>query len=391
MAGNKTIFDLPLRTGVTADDRLAIVDSGNTLTSSVKVSDLRDGTGVNTLETLTGDITFSGTNIDISTNGQTIVLSGCTGGGGGGKYIAADGTNNIVPDYYATTSINSASSENAIVAGTGNTITNSTGNYGFIGGGSNNNIETGNYNSIVGGSNNIVNGFNSNTIGGTNNEIDSSNCAADSIVAGSNNFMTNEDFSLIGGGLDNDINNGGRNSMIGGANNLINESTYCGMIAGRYNILNGAQLSSIVNSYVGKIYGDYRLTPLNITNSTSSNIRQTAGTGTGRFEGTQSAIFNSDTCDIAGQVGNETTLATIIGSNNTNITGGTNNTIMIGTSGRTGLNSYTTYVETLEAFTHVVLNDYSNLNFSGDTAAAASGVPLGGLYHDNGDLRVRIT
>jgi hypothetical protein len=34
---------------------------------------------------------------------------------------------------------------------------------------------------------------------------------------------------------------------------------------------------------------------------------------------------------------------------------------------------------------------YSVLNFADDTAAAAGGVSLGQVYHNNGDLRIRIT
>jgi hypothetical protein len=31
------------------------------------------------------------------------------------------------------------------------------------------------------------------------------------------------------------------------------------------------------------------------------------------------------------------------------------------------------------------------LNFSGDTDASNYGVPIGGIYHDNGILRIRLT
>jgi hypothetical protein len=39
---------------------------------------------------------------------------------------------------------------------------------------------------------------------------------------------------------------------------------------------------------------------------------------------------------------------------------------------------------------NVRITNYASLNFSGDTAAAAGGVQLGQLYHDNGAVRVRI-
>jgi hypothetical protein len=37
-----------------------------------------------------------------------------------------------------------------------------------------------------------------------------------------------------------------------------------------------------------------------------------------------------------------------------------------------------------------ILSKYATLNFADDTAAAAGGVPLGGVYHNAGALRVRI-
>jgi hypothetical protein len=73
------------------------------------------------------------------------------------------------------------------------------------------------------------------------------------------------------------------------------------------------------------------------------------------------------------------------------ITGSTQFTTMISCSGRTATSDFTTYVETLEAFDGIVMTDYAALNFTGDTAAAAGNVPLGGLYHDAGAMRIRIT
>lgn len=36
------------------------------------------------------------------------------------------------------------------------------------------------------------------------------------------------------------------------------------------------------------------------------------------------------------------------------------------------------------------LSNYSKLEFSNDTTAAAGGIPLGGVYHTSGALKVRI-
>ena len=34
--------------------------------------------------------------------------------------------------------------------------------------------------------------------------------------------------------------------------------------------------------------------------------------------------------------------------------------------------------------------NYANINFADDTAAATGGVPLGGVYHTSGSLKIRV-
>ncbi len=36
------------------------------------------------------------------------------------------------------------------------------------------------------------------------------------------------------------------------------------------------------------------------------------------------------------------------------------------------------------------ITNYAGLNYADDTAAAAGGVPLGGLYHTSGTAKIRI-
>ena len=57
---------------------------------------------------------------------------------------------------------------------------------------------------------------------------------------------------------------------------------------------------------------------------------------------------------------------------------------MLGCNNRTAPISSATMVENLIVF------NYSNLNYADDTAAAAGGVVLGQVYHNNGALRIRI-
>jgi len=277
---NKTIPQLPEQTGITDNDVLAIVDSGETTTSKIKVSTLLSGIPANV-------------------------------------YESGSGSNSIKP-----------------VAGT-NTASNT---YSLVLNG-NNNTSTNQY-SISSGLNNDATGIYSAIIGGRDNNND-----------GKDSTILSSEFANITGNA----------TIIGGWGSYVYSNTN--------NPENGA-------------FSFY---------SPSTYIRQTNGSGTTGIKGNLQGLIASKDCEINGQTGNETNRGVIIGSNDTDLTGGTTNTLMLGCSGRTGLNSYTTYVETLEAFTHVVLNDYSNLNFSGDTAAATGNVPLGGLYHDNGALRVRIT
>ena len=430
MAGNKKIFDLPLRTGVTFEDRLAIVDSGDTTTYSVKVrelfADIPVAAAVTSLEGLTDDITFSGTNINISTNGQTIVLSGSTGGGGGsGVFIAADGTNNIVPDYYATSAIDSCSSESAIIGGTGNTIPNSTkysvivgslnstnnsergGIYssksstinvntaGVVVGGESNVTGTGGYyQGVFAGQSNTAQGINSAIFAGTNNQT-TGTADRSAIIAGQSNDISGDN-SVIAGGSGNNItlhNNG----ILGGGSNTIGNIQSCNILGGTSNtianasgdgsIIAGGNSNSISVNTRGRNNGIY--------NSYSSTINSPGG----------SSFYNSQLVIVGGSdntISHDGTYPNMItlGGNLNSITDATNSA-MVGGDGNTlsghsrsvilGGSGLTSNYDEEVLVPNLTIANYSSLNFSGDTAAAAGGVVLGQVYHDNGALRIRIT
>ena len=277
---NKTIPQLPEQTGITDNDVLAIVDSGETTTSKIKVSTLLDAVPA-------------------------------------GVYESGNGLNSIKP-----------------VAGT-NTASNQ-------------------YSVVINGNNN------------TSTDIYS-------ISSGLNNDSTG-DYSAVIGGRDNNAT--GKDSAI--------LSSEFGNVSNAGTVIGGWGTYVYANSTNPDKGGIIIYSP-------SSYIRQNNGSGTTTIKGENQAIIASRSSEINGQNGNQTIRSVIIASNDTDITGGTTNTLMLGCSGRTATNSHTTYVETLEAFTHVVLNDYSNLNFASDSAAATGGVPLGGIYHNSGDLKVRTT
>lgn len=336
MAGNKTIFDLPLRTGVTSDDRLAIVDSGNTLTSSVKVSDLRDGTGVNSLESLTGDITFSGTNIDISTSGQTIILSGSTGGGGG-EFIAGDGANSVVNDWIATSATTSPNS--AIINSSGSTI---------------NGTEA-------------VNGV---IIGG-----ESNNLLATSVGRGQEN-------SAIVGGEDNSINLDDWNGIFVGLNNNIGEGDYSVILGGQDgSMLRGS--SAIVGGFSHYLYDAYSgiFAGYNNTMAKFSDGNQVI------LGGENNTIRNNRFSDNRFILGGENNFAE---HGNGGVIGGNGNSQLHSGSVVIGGASLSTSQDNEVVVPKLRFPNYASLNFANDGDAATGGVLLGEVYHHNGDVKIRV-
>lgn len=265
---NKTIPQLPLQTGVTDLDLFAIVDSGETTTSSIKRSEFMSGatdTTFQNINTTTGNVYANNTDINIYDSTESFSHSVRIGGG---------------------------------------TITNTSNVFG----------------TTVGGRNNSNTGSNTHLLGGFVNSITGEDNAI--IVGRSDSIAGGTEFDVILGGRSNSITSG---------------AFYSTILGGQSNSLSGDWASIVGGS--------------SNTNSSSRGV-------------------------IVGGI-----------SNNLSGTGG----VMVACSGRTGSSDYTTYVDTLEAFEGIIMTDYSNLNFADDSAAATGGVPLGGLYHNAGAMRIRIT
>ena len=384
---NKTIAQLPLQTGITDNDLLAIVDSGETTTSRIKVSTLLDGVGG---AFQTGDATDSivpaysptsrgvvanttyvdklnvnltnALDIDNGTNNSSVTIGGfgtrtISGAGLGSAFVGGrnaqiSGNANFSSGQFGSSI---GGENNGMVAGRGNTI--SGGEYCFIGGGRSNFTSTF-YSGILGGQNNNVTGQWNAILGGVNNSTTGNHA----VVLGSRDSFANGKDALV---------------MSSEFAEAKNSST----VIGGWGTYAYGQSGSGTNPDKGSI----------IIYSNNTFVRQTNGSGTANIVGGLHGIMLSSNSEINGQSGNESNKAVIIGSESSQITGGTDSTIMLGCSGRTGVSSYTTYVETLEAFDGIVLNDYANLNFANDIAAAAGGVPLGGMYQNAGNMRIRIT
>jgi len=320
---NKTIPQLPEQTGKTDDDLLVIVDSGETTTSKIKISTLLSGVG------------------------------------GSSPFIAADGTNNAVPDYYATSSIDSLSSESAIIGGTGNVMIGTHNESVIIGGNTNGFVNSSTNSTLIGGTTNIIStGTNNSIMGGNNNTIQNVNDS--SIVGGwSNNISMSSSFIS---GQANIITGGARTcSGIVGSKN--------GNISGNFGFIGGGQNHIITESEGGILGGlacDVRGRWSVVAACDNSNVYGTfslIGAGAAHnCTGSQSAI-------IGGQSNNNSHNFSVI----------------------LGGNSQTTLQQNEVVVPKLRTTQYASLNFSGDTAAAAAGVQLGEFYHDNGVVRVRIT
>ena len=82
------------------------------------------------------------------------------------------------------------------------------------------------------------------------------------------------------------------------------------------------------------------------------------------------------------------------GTGSTGATGGTGSTGVTGPTGAGGTGANTFYGnQTIVGGTSgtLIISGYSVLNFSSDASAATGGVPLGGVYHNSGALRIRIS
>ena len=414
---NKTIPQLPEQTGKTDNDLLAIVDSGETTTSKIKVSTLLSGLEGN-LKTSNGTNSYRTEPMTITdtTGDYSIVAAGT------GNTITSTGDSNVI---FAGKDnlISNVSSNSAIVGGYSNQInSNSTTIFNtpiMLGGYSNRIVLTGGLwktsvniggttsdsnnensfmacgnfsqatgsHSVVFGRSHQVSGENSVSIGGSDNDITGKNSG---IYVGVSNTITNERSVIIGGqnnsvGFRNSViaggtyntNNGDSAFICGGlSNNIQGDGNYHSIVGGNNNTINaGLRGSTILNGNANTITnsgGGYAQNYNTIVGGGSNNI-----TSTGTYQ--YPIILGGSGNDII-----DSSNSAILGGNNNTVSGHTNS-VVIGGSGLTS--NYNSEVQV----PNLTIANYASLNFSGDTAAAAAGIVLGQVYHDNGALRVRIT
>jgi hypothetical protein len=270
----------------------------------------------------------------------------------------------------------------------------------MIGGYSNTKNNDGDINTIfnsssctIGGTTNWAAIYNSNSSsilgGGSYNAIFNGNTHSitsssySTIVGGEQNTLNSIGYGFIGGGKFN-ILSGGTNysSIIGGVSNE-NYGNYSGIFNGTLNKINNTatEHSTIIGSYSSTTEGDYSHIFGGLNNQIfnqqavivgGANNIITAGCDNDEMFGSRNSVISGNSVD--------TTFVNTIDTNS----GGYDRIVMLGTSGRTATTDTATFVENLVVF------NYTGLNFADDTAAAAGGVVLGQVYHNNGALRIRI-
>lgn len=347
---NISIPNLPAQTATTDLDILVIVNSGETTTSKITRADFLSGVG--------------------------------------GKLVDANltGTDNLYIDGYLPTYTDSATTLKNINLGF-NTSANITGQRNMV-------IGTNEITYIYGGLDNTI-------IGGQFNQI--YNTGDNSAIVGSYNSFTRASYTGILGGRDNKINNSNAQfgAILGGRNNQISSGTYEGMLGGRDNTNfgdYGVMLGGYANSngaYFGSTWGgesninsgsyNYFIGG-GFTNINNGNYNFLVNCGTP--SGSQKLTFASSTnrnIAISSRVSTiQTDDNTILNSDNVLIPTGVSNVAVINND------SYTANTSNVVVVPGMIWTNYSTFNYADDTAAAAGGVALGQVYHNAGDLRVRI-
>jgi hypothetical protein len=301
---NKTIPQLPEQTGLTDNDLLAIVDSGETTTSKIKVSTLLGGVAGSPLVQTIG---ASGENVDSNFSD-------------GGTPFDANGFdtdyNNLVVGWGNNDGTANTTTRNNVIFGYDNTIFDST-------------------------TSKVVFGFNNTDSSQAKVLVGNGNTSIRGMAIGESSLTKFNDANTMVIGFNSDA--GNLNTLtIGAASTANNRATAIG-------------------------------------SSTSSQNYGFAGGFGANCGGERNVVLGQNTISSSGLYNS------ILGGFNNVIGGSISNSAIIGLNAFTATDSRMVYVPMLQ------LIDYASYNYSGDTAAAAGGVQLGGVYHDNGALRVRIT
>ena len=372
---NVTIPNLPQVTATTDLDILVITDSGETTTSKITKADLFAGIG-------------------------------------GGKLVDANltGANNLYIDGYLPTYTDAAGTYNNLNLGffTGSNITGN--NHVVIGGtdtvyiygGDHNTIingafhqiqSTSNYSSIIGGYGGQANGDYTAVVGGRDCKVNGTTSNYCGIFGGQANTINNGAlYSAICGGNNNTLDNADHFFIGGGSGNNVSSQTDRGAIVGGYGT-SIAGACDYTSHYASQFVNILSTTYSHSLGTHGGNIA--GGSHQGLLFGESNNIYaNQEYNYILGSwnsfIGNMSTPYAAVSGNT--IIGGQN--VLNDTHSDVttiGVKNYTADTDNVVVVPQLVVTEYSTLNYADDTAAAAGGVPLGGIYHNAGALRIRIS
>ena len=348
---NISIPNLPSQTATTELDLLVIVNSGETTTSKITKADflngvggnLVDGNGLNSLSTINAET--------LATGSQSIYITSKLGAqsvGGGNS-----GTNAIVISPKGN---GGATAESAICFG--NNFCDADGQYSSIFGG-NGNQNSQNYGVMIGGDSNTIDSGGANSIiaGGQANRIYNNSYSA-GIFGGSNTRVTGS-AGVLGALNSSSVrlyakNNVARAGILYGDTTSVSIDTGSGvLISSKSSAINrDKSLSNAAD------FNDTLLTNASIMASTSSFIVNNASSANSNV-----GIYNSNNVEINQK----------------------DNVVVIASTG------YTATTDNIVVVPQLVMTQYASLDYADDTAAAAGGIVLGGLYHNAGAVRIRIT
>ena len=417
---NKTIPQLPAQITATDLDLLVIVDSGETTTSKITRADLLNGTNPFVFGTAVDSRIVSNLSPALATRANTTFFQD---GFFSGNTVQITRTSNTI----------TTNSLPHLVIGNSNSA-GSTDKYGITIGGTNNNTggtgSSGDLGNFVMGHGNklsftesrgniVMGGFNSvsaaaNFRFGNNGSVGASASISfgeqANIASGSNNFAMGS-FNTI---------TGGNNINAGGSSNILANGTNAAIIGGKSNNFSGGNdegnglfstrnSTFVINGVLGSTMiggsdhifrnfdsaGDTRFSYSSFLGGFQNKMTDDAGTGNGKTayglilggrdnlvksstESVRPTIINSDSSILSGTTG-----STVIGGSSVLVEGKTNTHVI-------GLNTYTAQTDNIVVVPNLEIPNYASLDFADDTAAAAGGVVLGQVYHNNGALRIRI-
>ena len=268
------------------------------------------------------------------------------------------------------------------VGGNGNTISSTEALYPNTNiGGESNEITAGGLNVMLGGSDQQIN-----SSGYRNSILNGWGTATNGIQAG--NHQT-----IVGGQSGNITSTGTSNIIAGGQNNQITGGNYAGIMGGQSNQVQGASNNGVLFGS-GNVVNRLR----SVIIGGENNTVETGGQGQVIVGGVNNRSRSNYAAVVGGNqniVNTNSDRSVIVGGNLNQITTAHVNSVVIGGDSQTTSKSNEVVVPnlTISSTTGVeqlIIANYASLAFADDTAAAAGGVPLGGVYQSSGRLQVRI-